>query len=140
MATTVTGGAFHVEGPADSASAFYTTSSSLAAITWGSWFGGADLQWTNDATVGTTCDVVVVYDTSGSGVGGVLRLTTSAGATLDVSLSGAADPLAGEGTWKVKTDETGLAVASGVTVSFTLRTTNPGTVYLRAISVIPRAS
>jgi hypothetical protein len=40
----------------------------------------------------------------------------------------------------VKTDETGLAVASGVTVSFTLRTTNPGTVYLRAISVIPRAS
>lgn len=133
---TVTGASLHVQS---ATTAFSTASTTLAALNWQGSFGGAtDVYWVNDGSVGTVVDVVVVYSTTG--VDGTLRLAVGGGSTLDVALAAAGTQPAGYDGYRVAVDTTGLSVPAGSTVSLTAKANTAGTVSIRSVNVVPRAS
>jgi hypothetical protein len=133
----VVGAAFHV---AAASTAFSTSSTTLATLSWAGAFGGAtDVQWTNDGTVGTTADVVVVYSTTGPA--GTLRLAADGGgATADVTLSATGTQPAGYDSYRVAVHTAGVSVPSGSTVTLTAKVATAGTLSIRSIDIVPRAA
>ncbi len=134
---TLTGSALHFSGPETNTP--YTDSTTFTLYWFDLVFGDKFLIFVNDASIGTVFDAVVVYQCDDPGTDGVMRFSTDAG-DIDVGLLGATTALSSMGDWCVCTDMTGVEIERNRGVSIYLKTAGSGTVYIKSISLIPRAS